>query len=332
VHGWTGETERTATRLVQAVCAAGRSAAERDRSWQALLGLLAPHLEVFIARTGVLRRVGLGGDDDVRTVLVEVIARLHDRECRNLRDFLASEPVDDAELEELALLGQLATVTGVAAADPDDDTAGAGDAATPTPLRGWLITLCRFAAKDHVKRRFGWTSIARLELELADADPEPRPALTAALTSVAGVIEARWRPRGLVVLYRPGTARPEQLRRVAIERGWELVEPEGGLRNKRDLYSGADRLDDVAEAGARPPITDLLTARELAGRVQELLASFPGDMQRALALWMTDTSFEDIGAALRVPASEARALVRAGHARLRDRLRPEREALLGRRL
>lgn len=324
---WDAATEQRALRLVQAVCAPGRPPVERDRAWQALLALLAPHLEGWIARGTVLRRVGLDGEDDVRAVLVDAIARLHDRDCRNLRDFLASEPPDPDELDELGLIDELAQVTGAGEPPPRPTSA----APSASPLRAWLLTLCRFVAKDHVKRRFGWTSIARAQLTLAGGapEPEPRAALVAALSRVPGAIEARWRDDDVVALYRPGAVTAATLAEVAIARGWALALASRPLRSKRDLYSGADRLDAVADVGARPPITDLVTAREVLTEVRAFMATLPADMRRALELWTADATFDEIGAALGVAATAARALVRAGQARLRERFRPIAPALFG---
>lgn len=92
--------------------------------------------------------------------------------------------------------------------------------------------------------------------------------------------------------------------------------------SKRDLGTDAARLDGVADAGARPPLTDRLTVGRLVAEVRAYMASFPAPMQAALDLWLDDHGFAEIAAALTLAdADAARALVRAGQARLRERFR-----------
>lgn len=92
--------------------------------------------------------------------------------------------------------------------------------------------------------------------------------------------------------------------------------------SKRDLGTDAARLDGVADAGARPPLTDRLTVGRLVAEVRAYMASFPAPMQAALDLWLDDRGFAEIAAALTLAdADAARALVRAGQARLRERFR-----------
>ncbi|MBL8624610.1 MAG: hypothetical protein JNK64_25095 [Myxococcales bacterium] len=101
--------------------------------------------------------------------------------------------------------------------------------------------------------------------------------------------------------------------------GW--AEPDAGP-TKRDLGTDAARLDGVADAGARPPLTDRLTVGRLVAEVRAHMATFPAPMQAALDLWLDDHGFAEIAAALTLAdADAARALVRAGQARLRDRFR-----------
>ncbi len=92
--------------------------------------------------------------------------------------------------------------------------------------------------------------------------------------------------------------------------------------SKRDLGSDAVRLDAVDDAGARPPLTDRLTVSRLVAEVRAYMATFPAPMQAALDLWLDDHGFAEIAAALSLAdADAARALVRAGQARLRERFR-----------
>ncbi len=92
--------------------------------------------------------------------------------------------------------------------------------------------------------------------------------------------------------------------------------------SKRDLGSDAVRLDAVDDAGARPPLTDRLTVSRLVAEVRAYMTTFPAPMQAALDLWLDDHGFAEIAAALSLAdADAARALVRAGQARLRERFR-----------
>jgi len=81
------------------------------------------------------------------------------------------------------------------------------------------------------------------------------------------------------------------------------------------------RLDEAPEPGARPPMTDRLTMQKLVEEVQSYVATFPEDMRVALALWLDDLDHDEIAARLELDATRARALVRAGQARLRERFR-----------
>lgn len=101
--------------------------------------------------------------------------------------------------------------------------------------------------------------------------------------------------------------------------GW-AAEP--GEPTKRDLHTDASPLDAGAEPGTRPPMTDRLTVSKLVAEVREHMASFPEDMRTALVLWMDDVDVAEIADRLRLgDAGRARALVRAGQARLRERFR-----------
>lgn len=102
---------------------------------------------------------------------------------------------------------------------------------------------------------------------------------------------------------------------------------DGSPRSKRDLGTGAERLDSSHERGERPPITDALTMARVVREVSEFMgATFPAPMRRAVELWLDDTGFDAIGAELGVAGADARALVRAGQARLRERFRGDWDA------
>jgi hypothetical protein len=69
-------------------------------------------------------------------------------------------------------------------------------------------------------------------------------------------------------------------------------------------------------------MTDRLTVARLVAEIEAHIATFPEDMQRAIALWLDDVPPADIAAELALPdVGRARALVRAGQARLRERFR-----------
>ena len=269
--GWDASFEANQRARVAAVCDASRRAAERDAAWQQLIGAIAPYVERWARQNRTLRRCHLDSEDDARTVMVAVLARLARRDFENLRQFLGHQPPDPVDVEEAELVESLARLTG-----PDGEPAdGSGarvviaaddeDARSGTPLRGWLLSLTRFVAKDHVKQRLGWNLAAA---------------------------------------------------------GERVTSAPGPQRSKRDLSTDAERLDQVAEAGARPPITDAMTMRTILVEIRDYLATLPASMRVALELWLDDHDFAEIAARVGLDdAARARALVRAGQARLRERFR-----------
>lgn len=96
-----------------------------------------------------------------------------------------------------------------------------------------------------------------------------------------------------------------------------------GEGDKRAAGTDAERLaTDGDELSVRPPITDALTVAQLASEVRAAMAELPDLMRHALELWMADHGFAEIAEQLAIDdADRVRALVRAGHARLRDRFR-----------
>lgn len=97
---------------------------------------------------------------------------------------------------------------------------------------------------------------------------------------------------------------------------------DGDGPSKRDLASGAARLSDAPEAGARPRFTEYVHVRRLLADVEAFAGSFPEPMQRALAHWMHGASYADIAAAIDLDgAPAAEKLVRAAKARLREHFR-----------
>ena len=249
MSGWTPGFDRDAQALVQRVVDGDRAA------WRALMVRVAPRIEGWARGSFVLRRCRLAGDDDVRAVMVSVLERLAASDYANLRKFLAQAdlppPATDL-VSDVLKLGRLADdVDGRAdAAEPAD-----GDAAEGTPLRAWLLRLVDYAARDHVRDRYGWAA--------GDGGP-----------------------------------------------------------SKRDLHTGASSLDARPEPAARPPMTDRLTVSKLVDEIHQHIRTFPPQMRDAILLWLDDVTPDDIAVKLSLgDAAKARALVRAGHARLRDRFR-----------
>ncbi len=243
---WTASVEDQVRGAIDAVVAGGPG---RLASWRNLMALVAPHVEAWARASRLLRRCRLAGDDDARAVMVAVFERLAASDHANLRAFVAREAVPagdgDELVDELERLGRV---------DDDGDGDGDGDEAA-TPARAWLLRLVDYAARDHVRRRFGW------------ADGEGGP-------------------------------------------------------TKRDLHSDAAPLDSSVEVGARPPMTDRLTVSKLVAEVRAYMASFPDGMRQAVTLWLDDRGFDEIAAELSLAdADKARALVRAGQARLREKFR-----------
>ena len=95
-----------------------------------------------------------------------------------------------------------------------------------------------------------------------------------------------------------------------------------GAPNKRDLHSDAGTLDDHPEPAARPPMTDRLTVSKLVAEVSQHIETFPAEMRIAVIMWLDDADPSEIAARLDLPdAGRAKALIRAGQARLRERFR-----------
>lgn len=101
--------------------------------------------------------------------------------------------------------------------------------------------------------------------------------------------------------------------------GWG---PRDGAPNKRDLHSDAAPLEDSPEPSARPPMTDRLTVSKLVAEVTQTIDTFPADMASAVRLWLDDVDPHEIAKRLALAdAGKAKALIRAGQARLRERFR-----------
>ncbi|MCA9677551.1 MAG: hypothetical protein H6708_21765 [Kofleriaceae bacterium] len=106
----------------------------------------------------------------------------------------------------------------------------------------------------------------------------------------------------------------------------------GADRGKRSVTTDAAPFDTDAAAalGHRPPVTDALAIAAIVAEVRGYMATFPAPMREALELWLDETSFDEIAARLGLEdARRARALVRAGQARLRERFRDRMPAIFG---
>ncbi len=327
MRAWDAGFERECHALVETVCAGG-AASTRDRGWQTLLTRVAPHIEAWAVASPALRRVGLTGEDEPRAVLVDVIDRLCERDFANLRAYLSRQPPDEEERSEAEMVEGL---TRLAAAEPDESVdneapSAGGDALTGTPLRGWLVVLTRFVVKEHIKQRFGWRGVAHWAAAIEPASGAPpawRDALLDVLRAQTGVtdVELDLASDRLDIAHRPAQVRAAELERLIVGHGATvraLPAPPG----KRDVGSGAERLDGVPEIGERPPLSTLLGVRRALAEIHAYMAQFPAPMQRALTLWLGETGFDEIARTLDLAgAREAQALVRAGHARLRERFR-----------
>lgn len=239
---WDAALDRRLCALVD------RIVREDAGAWRELMVALAPHLERWARASRVLRRCRLTGDDDQRAVMVLVFERLAEDRFANLRRFVARQPAaadPEADLvDEVVRLGKL-----------EDDDPGNDAPVGETPLRAWLLTSLEFAARDHVRQRFGWS-----------------------------------------------------------------VKP--GEPTKRSLHTDAAPIEEAPEPATRPPMTDRLTVSKLVAEVHAHIKSFPADMRSALLLWLDDLDYASIASQLALDdATRARALVRAGQARLRERFR-----------
>lgn len=111
------------------------------------------------------------------------------------------------------------------------------------------------------------------------------------------------------------TARDHVRRRL----GWG---PRDGAGSKRDLTTDAVPLDMHPEPAARPPMTDRLTVGKLVEEITAHIETFPAEMRTAIIMWLDDAPPTEIATALALAdVGRAKALVRAGQARLRERFR-----------
>lgn len=295
---------------------------QRQVAWRELMGKVAPHIEKWAASSPVLRRCGLTSEDEVRTVLVNVLSRINAKGFENLRGYLERRPVVAEEEDETALVEGIVRLVHTGDVDVG---ASHEDLRKDTPLRGWLFSLTRFAIKDHVKQRFGWSTSVRVVYGLERVrGAASKETLEQSARAIAGVLSAELEEKALEfgVEYLPGKVRPEQIEAVITSAKYRVIVMPDLRRSKRDLVTGAERFDAITEAGARPPMTDALTLHRLMTEVSAFMETFPEAMRKAVRLWLEDESFDAIALQLELADAErARALVRAGMARLRERFR-----------
>ncbi len=193
-----------------------------------------------------------------------------------------------------------------------------------------LLQRCRLAGDDDARtvmvsvlERLAADDHANLRLFVARGELSPPPADLVADVIRLGKLELEPEPteeldvgtpfRAWLLRLVDFTARDHVRKRL----GW-------GARvgSKRDLHSDALPLDRAREPSARPPMTDRLTVAQLVQEVLEHLATLPAQMREALALWLDDVEPHEIATRLALAdVARAKALIRAGQARLRDHFR-----------
>jgi hypothetical protein len=325
---WDPVFDRTCQDLVVAICAQSDELS-RNRAWQALITRTGTFIEDWARASSILRRCRLGGEDEARSILVAVLERLRQHDFQNLRGYLARQAPSPAEDCEEAAVAELARVARLC----DDEDDGAEDDARATPFRGWLLQLTHYAVRDHVRRRLGWGQTAKVTFSVEPARrTQHGDELAAALCRQDGIVLALFdaAASSVSVEYFSGSLRRDAIARAIEQAGWTVVGDPAPAASKRDVGTDAQRLGDLPEPGMRPPITDLVAVRRLISEVQDFMTTFPPPMREALELWLQDHGFAEISTRLSLAdAAQARAIVRAGQARLRDRFRGHWPALFG---
>jgi hypothetical protein len=326
---WTPGDDQECHVLVTGICGAGDSAS-RTRAWQSLITRVGPFIEDCAARSPLLRRCRLQGEDEARTILVAILERLRQHDFQNLRSYLARQTPREVDDCETAAVDELARVARLV---DDEEPQQGGREARPMPFRGWLLQLAQYIIRDHVRRRLGWGKTAVVEIGVEPRAPGRDSAvLVAALRQLDGVLVAELDEQrsAVTVEYLSGSVRASAIVRAIDDAGWLVSREPAAPASKRDLGTDAQRLHEVPEHGERPPITDLVAVRRLVADVQAYMRTFPEQMREALELWLADHDFAEIAARLSLgDAERARAIVRAGQARLRDRFRANWPALFG---
>jgi len=205
-------------------------------------------------------------------------------------------------------------------------------------IEGWarhnrLLRRCRLAGDDDARavmvsvlERLAANDYQNLVAFLAHKDlPEPTNDLVSEVVRLGKLDEDEDRTeadleqgtplRAWLLRLVDFTSRDHVRRRL----GWGQRE---GAPNKRDLTTDAAPLEDHPEAGARPPMTDRLTVQKLVAEVSAHIATFPVEMRTAVIMWLDDADPTEIARKLDLDGpARAKALIRAGQARLRERFR-----------
>ena len=256
---WDAALDRQCQAIVEKVCDPAASPADRGVAWKRLLLLLGPHLEQWCRQCRLLRRAGLATEDDARSVLVLVVTRLARDDFDNLRRWISRQRLaDDAEQLETDAIERIVRLSGREAAEAAAGEANDGLASSPangdTPLRGWLLNLLRFVAKDHVKQRLGWAE------PTTDAPADKRDLGTNAermdMLSEAGV--------------RPPMTDMLALRRL-IDQMRSYVETfPAPMRHALDLWMRDASFEEIAsELGLESPAEGRALARAAQARLRE---------------------------------------------------------------
>lgn len=207
-------------------------------------------------------------------------------------------------------------------------------------IEGWargnrLLKRCRLSGDDDARavmvsvlERLAGNDYENLKRFIAHTEPaEPEDDLVAEVIRLGKLDDEGFDPDGELDAD-TGTALRAWLLRLVdftsrdhVRRrlGWGARD---GEPNKRDLHSDAATLDDHPEPAARPPMTDRLTVSKLVAEVSDHIDTFPADMRSAVVMWLDDVEPAEIAKKLDLAdPSKAKALIRAGQARLRERFR-----------
>jgi hypothetical protein len=150
---WSRELDTQARAFVASICDRAQPPAGRDAAWRELLIRIAPHIESWASRSRVLRRCNLTSEDDVRSVLVEVMRRLANHDFEILRAFRDRRPPsldDERDADEQDVIEKVVRLLS-----DDDELPAERSNPSDTPLRAWLLKVVGFATKDHVRSRLG---------------------------------------------------------------------------------------------------------------------------------------------------------------------------------
>jgi DNA-directed RNA polymerase specialized sigma24 family protein len=156
---WDDITHERCDALVARIASPGTDATVQARSWSELFALIAGDLERWSRSSALLRRAGLGSEDDWRAVFLRVVERLVRKQYASLRAYVESCESHRAE----GTLGR-------------------------TPFEAWLRQLVRYASADEVERCLaqrrirpsgGAATVEGLDMGRPPAPPSPVTAVAA---------------------------------------------------------------------------------------------------------------------------------------------------------